>query len=59
MAAYGKSKGKGKGKADKGKGKDKALDSDLDLICHNCNKKGHKKTDCWAKGGGKENGGVA
>lgn len=24
------------------------------MICHNCEKKGHKKDDCWAKGGGKE-----
>ena len=22
--------------------------------CHNCHKKGHYKSDCWAKGGGKE-----
>jgi hypothetical protein len=22
--------------------------------CHNCGKKGHKKDDCWSKGGGKE-----
>ena len=25
-----------------------------DLECFNCHKKGHKKADCWAKGGGKE-----
>ncbi|KAJ3521915.1 hypothetical protein NMY22_g12109 [Coprinellus aureogranulatus] len=25
-----------------------------DKICHNCNKKGHFKRDCWAKGGGME-----
>jgi hypothetical protein len=25
-----------------------------DTICYNCNKTGHFKTDCWAKGGGKE-----
>ena len=24
------------------------------LECFNCHKKGHKKSDCWAKGGGKE-----
>ena len=25
-----------------------------DIECFNCHKKGHKKSDCWAKGGGKE-----
>ena len=25
-----------------------------DVKCFNCHKKGHKKADCWAKGGGKE-----
>ena len=25
-----------------------------DMECFNCHKKGHKKADCWAKGGGKE-----
>ena len=25
-----------------------------DIECFNCHKKGHKKPDCWAKGGGKE-----
>ena len=25
-----------------------------DVECYNCHKKGHKKPDCWAKGGGKE-----
>ena len=24
------------------------------IICHNCKKPGHKKADCWGKGGGKE-----
>ena len=28
--------------------------SDKDIECYNCHKKGHKKADCWAKGGGKE-----
>ena len=28
--------------------------STKDLECYNCHKKGHKKSDCWAKGGGKE-----
>ena len=27
---------------------------DKDIECYNCHKKGHKKADCWAKGGGKE-----
>ena len=27
--------------------------SNKDLECFNCHKKGHKKADCWAKGGGK------
>ena len=25
-----------------------------DVECFNCHKKGHKKANCWAKGGGKE-----
>jgi hypothetical protein len=25
-----------------------------DTVCYNCNKMGHFKMDCWAKGGGKE-----
>ena len=25
-----------------------------DIECFNCHKKGHKKIDCWAKGGRKE-----
>ena len=28
--------------------------SDRDIECYNCHKKGHRKGDCWAKGGGKE-----
>ena len=35
----------------KGKARKK---SDKDIECYNCHKKGHKKADCWAKGGGKE-----
>lgn len=27
---------------------------DADMKCHNCDCKGHRKADCWAKGGGKE-----
>jgi len=29
-----------------------------DLECFNCHKKGHIKTECWAKGGGKEGQGL-
>jgi gag-polypeptide of LTR copia-type len=28
--------------------------TDRDVECFNCHKKGHKKPDCWSKGGGKE-----
>ena len=28
--------------------------SNKDVECFNCHKKGHRKADCWAKGGGKE-----
>ena len=31
-----------------------AKKSDKDIECFNCHKKGHRKADCWAKGGGKE-----
>ena len=33
-------------------GKDRGGNKDKD--CYNCNKKGHIKSECWAKGGGKE-----
>ena len=36
------------------KGNEKALNADSNVVCHNCKKKGHKKADSWAKGGGKE-----
>jgi Reverse transcriptase (RNA-dependent DNA polymerase)/gag-polypeptide of LTR copia-type len=52
LAAHAKKKGKGK--PNKGKTDDKALNADSEIVCHNCGKKGHKKADCWAKGGGKE-----
>ena len=52
--------------------KDKALSADSDkrgrkgkgkgkcgtLECYNCGKKGHYKSECWAKGGGDEGGGL-
>ena len=47
-------KRKGKGKATRAKGDEKTLNADSNVVCHNCKKKGHKKADCWAKGGGKE-----
>jgi gag-polypeptide of LTR copia-type/Integrase core domain/GAG-pre-integrase domain len=28
------------------------------IECHNCHKKGHYKSECWAKGGGDEGGGM-
>ena len=28
--------------------------STKDVECFNCHKKGHKRAECWAKGGGKE-----
>eukprot|EP00435_Cladocopium_sp_Y103_P030290 s1121_g7.t1 len=37
-------KGKG-GKGGKGKGQDKSKDKDT--VCHLCQKKGHRKADCW------------
>eukprot|EP00971_Amphidinium_carterae_P310994 6180236-Amphidinium_carterae.1 len=56
--------GKGKGKGDK-KGKQKSGTGKLgaapaaqgtgaatDIVCHNCGRKGHKKTECWRPGGG-------
>ena len=51
LAAHVKKKGKGKGR---GKGDGKALNADSEILCHNCKKPGHKKANCWAKGGGKE-----
>ena len=43
--AGGGGRGGGGGKNGGGKGKQ-------DITCHNCNKKGHTKKDCWAPGGG-------
>jgi hypothetical protein len=44
----------GKKKANRSKGNDKSKDGDSEITCHNCGKPGHKKSDCWSKGGGKE-----
>ena len=38
----------------KGKGKPKVLSSQSDDKCENCGRTGHKKPDCWSKGGDKE-----
>ena len=32
--------------------------SNREIECFNCHKKGHKKAECWAKGGGKEGQGL-
>src|SRR6202522_1443735 len=41
---------------DSGKGRkgDSSSKKDRNIECFNCHKKGHKKPDCWAPGGGKE-----
>ena len=41
---------------DSGKGQKGGSNSkrDKNVECFNCHKKGHKKPDCWAPGGGKE-----
>ena len=36
------------------KGSKDGKGSKRDVECFNCHKKRHKKSDCWAKGGGKE-----
>jgi hypothetical protein len=48
LVAQGKKGGEGKPNQNKKGEKDKKSDPD------NCEKPGHKKADCWAKGGGKE-----
>jgi hypothetical protein len=48
--------------ATQAEGQDEALTADAtkkkkskkDIECFNCKKRGHMKSDCWAKGGGKE-----
>ena len=44
---------KGKGKSCQKKGSDNEK-QDNEIVCYNCNKPGHKKADCWSKGGSKE-----
>jgi len=44
----------GKGKPNRKKGGDKGKKGDSEVLCYNCKKPGHKKADCWVKGGGKE-----
>jgi len=41
----------------KGKGKDQHRDK-CKVKCYNCHKTGHYKSECWAKGGGKEGQGL-
>ena len=42
-----KGNNKGKGKGSKGKTKDDKGNPDKDVVCHSCNKKGHRKANCW------------
>jgi hypothetical protein len=51
LAAHTKKAGK---PTSKGKGKGKAQNTQSDIKCENCGGSGHKKPDCWSKGGGKE-----
>ena len=45
---------KGKGKSGNKKKHDKSSKTDSDENCENCRRPGHKKPNCWSKGGGKE-----
>jgi len=36
------------------KSKDQGKKRPRNVQCENCNKKGHIKAECWAKGGGRE-----
>jgi len=40
--------------SEKGRKGGSSSKKDRSIECFNCHKKGHKKPDCWAKGGGKE-----
>ena len=40
--------------SEKGRKGGSSSKKDRNVECFNCHKKGHKKPDCWAKGGGKE-----
>ena len=53
LAAHVKRKGKGRPKQ-QAKEDNKALIVDSEITCFNCRGKGHKKSNCWSKGGGKE-----
>jgi hypothetical protein len=44
----------GKGKSRRKRGNEKESKDDNEVVCYNCDKPGHKKADCWSKGGGKE-----
>ena len=52
LLANGRKGGKSKTNPKRSGGKDKGNDSEI--ICYNCKKPGHKRSECWSKGGGKE-----
>jgi len=44
----------GRNKTNQWKGGNKGKKAESEALCYNCEKPGHKKADCWEKGGGKE-----
>jgi len=44
----------GRSRPNQQKGGNKGKKAESEVLCYNCEKHGHKKADCWAKGGGKE-----